>query len=95
MVDKNEIVVSYSITWDWDGPVAMQAAIWIQYQIMLKNGGSTMLIVQPYQQCGLYRSEWVAKIADTFSGTSMLKLVGIGMTRLPSFVQPKGLKDIH
>lgn len=32
MVDKNEIVVSYSITWDWDsitwdwdGPVAMQA----------------------------------------------------------------------
>lgn len=54
-----------------------------------------MLIVQPNQQCGLYRSNWLAKIADTFSGTSMLKLVGIGMTRLPSFVQPKGLKDIH
>lgn len=62
---------------------------------MLKNGGSTMLIVQPNQQCGLYRSEWVAKIADTFSGTSMLKLVGIGMTRLPSYVQPKGLTDKH
>lgn len=59
MVDKNEIVVSYSITQNWDGPLTMQAVnyssshipiiIWIHYQIMFKICGSTMLIVQPNQ----------------------------------------------